>query len=219
MTLIFFTSDIPKKEAPVYPSSKLTLIDVKVLLHRPFLFFLIASFVFALGNSSDAFLLLKAKDLGVATVLIPIVYFLFNSVFAALSYPIGKLSDRVDRKFLIIAGYFIFIAVYLGFAAARTAWHAWALFACYGLYYAFTKGVQKALIADLVPIHLRATAYGTFNTLTGLALLPASIIAGYLWEHFGSSAPFLYGSFTAILSIILFFPLLIKEYSRPVPAL
>ena len=103
-------------------------------------------------------------------------------------------------------------------ATARAPWHAWALMALCGCYYAFTEGVQKALIADLVPIHLRATAYGTFNTVTGLALLPASIIAGSLWQRFGSSSPFLYGSGMALLAVILFIPLLFPKNPKRIIA-
>lgn len=214
VTLIFFTKDVTapkemqgKKERPIF-------VDMKVLLHKPFLMFLIASTIFSFGNSSDAFLLLRAQDVGIATALIPIVYFLFNSVFAVLSYPLGILSDKLDRRVLIIAGYLIFVIVYLGMATAHTPWHAWALLALYGAYYAFTEGIQKALIADLVPIHLRATAYGTFNTLTGFSLLPASIIAGVLWQRYGSSAPFLYGSTMALFAIILFIPLLFSRTTQ-----
>ncbi|OGL79381.1 hypothetical protein A3J43_01500 [Candidatus Uhrbacteria bacterium RIFCSPHIGHO2_12_FULL_54_23] len=214
VTLIFFTKDVPVPKEKQEKKEKPTFIDVKVLLHKPFLMFLIASTVFALGNSSDAFLLLRAQDLGIAVALIPIVYFLFNTVFASLSYPLGVLSDKIDRRVLIVAGYLIFVTVYLGMATAHSPWHAWALMALYGCYYAFTEGVQKALIADLVPMHLRATAYGTFNTCTGLALLPASIIAGSLWQQFGSSAPFLYGSTMALLAIILFIPLLLSKTQK-----
>ena len=218
VTLIFFTKDIAVPKEKQTAQRKPILIDIKVLLHKPFLLFLIASTVFALGNSSDAFLLLRAQDLGIAVALIPIVYFLFNTVFAGLSYPLGILSDKIDRRVLIIAGYLIFVVVYLGMATAHSPWHAWALMALYGCYYAFTEGVQKALIADLVPIHLRATAYGTFNTVTGLALLPASIIAGSLWQRFGSSSPFLYGSGMALLAVILFIPLLFPKNPKRIIA-
>ncbi|MEW6610066.1 MAG: MFS transporter [Patescibacteria group bacterium] len=219
-TLILFTSDAIQKIPSMdqgSSKSKITLHHIKELLKGPFLWFLAASILFALGNSSDAFLLLRAQNLGVATALIPIIYFIFNIVFAGFSYPLGKLSDKINRKILIMAGYFIFIAVYLGFANATAPWHAWALFGAYGLYYAFTEGVQKALIADFVPETLRATAYGAFHTLTGIALLPASIIAGSLWQRFGAQAPFLWGSFTAIGAILLFLPLISQKKSGSVP--
>ena len=217
-TLIFFTSDAPQNVIRQTRSSidtKFTPHHLKELLRGPFLLFLAASTLFALGNASDAFLLLRAQNLGVATALIPIIYFVFNIVFAGFSYPLGRLSDKVNRKTLIIAGYFIFILVYLGFANATAPWHAWALFGAYGLYFAFTEGIQKALVADFVPETLRATAYGAFNTLTGLALLPASIIAGYLWQRFGAQAPFLWGSCTAVGAIFLFLPLFSPQLGLP----
>ncbi len=171
---------------------------------RPFRLFLLAVVVFTLGNSSDAFLLLRANATGIAEGQIPLLWLVFNIVYAATSIPAGELSDHIGRRRVIILGYLIFALVYLGFARASLAWHIWFLFAAYGLYYGFTDGVQRAYAADLVPAHLRGTAYGLYHTLTGLALLPASVMAGWLWQTFGVPAPFLYGMAMSGLAVIIF---------------
>lgn len=159
--------------------------------------------LFALGNSSDAFLILRARNLGMEPAVIPLAYFAFNAVYAALATPAGWLSDRIGRRVPLVGGYAIFALVYLGFALAREAWAAGALFVAYGAYPALTEGVQRALVVDLVPVGLRATALGTFATSTGLALLPASVIAGVLWDRVGPAAPFFYGAATAAAAAVL----------------
>ncbi len=162
--------------------------------------------LFALGNSSDAFLILRARNVGMAASIIPLAYFAFNVVYAALSTPAGALSDRIGRRKVLVLGYAIFALVYLGFAllaGARAPWAVLALFIIYGAYYALTDGVQRAFVADLVPGHLRATALGTFSTATGLALLPASLVAGVLWDRIGPAAPFFYGAALAGASLLL----------------
>ncbi|MCL5045303.1 MAG: MFS transporter [Actinobacteria bacterium] len=169
-------------------------------LDRRFMQFTLAATVFALGNSSDAFLILRAQDLGLSAALVPLAYFAFNATYSLFSMPLGTLSDRLGRRPVLVAGYLIFAVIYLGFALASRAAHAWALFVAYGLYYAATEGIQKAYIADLVAPGHRGTAIGTFNALTGLAALPASIIGGFLWQAFGPAATFLYGSMLAAVA-------------------
>lgn len=162
--------------------------------------------VFALGNSSDAFLILRAKNVGMPTPTIPLAYFLFTVVYAGLSTPAGIFSDRIGRRKALALGYAIFTFVYLGFAllaGPSGPWAALVLFLIYGAYYALTEGVQKAFVADLVPAPLRATALGTFSMATGLALLPASLIAGALWGRAGPAAPFFYGAALAGSSLML----------------
>jgi MFS family permease len=162
--------------------------------------------LFALGNSSDAFLILRARNVGMAASIIPLAYFTFNVVYAALSTPAGALSDRIGRRKVQAFGYTIFALVYLGFAllaGQRAPWAVLVLFIVYGGYYALTDGVQKAFVADLVPDHLRATALGTFSMATGLALFPASLISGVLWDRVGPAAPFFYGSALAGTSLLL----------------
>ena len=162
--------------------------------------------LFALGNSSDAFLILRARNVGMAASVIPLAYFTFNVVYASLSTPAGVLSDRIGRRSVLVLGYAVFALVYLGFAllaGERAPWAVLVLFIIYGAYYALTDGVQRAFVADLVPDHLRATALGTFSMATGLALLPASLIAGLLWDRIGPAAPFFYGATLAGASLLL----------------
>lgn len=188
---------VPKPDA-VPPGLSLAPFD------RRFKLFLLAVTVFMLGNSSDAFLLLRAQNLGVPANLVPILWGMFNLIYAATAWPAGKLSDRIGRKTLVVAGYLVFAGVYAGFALASAAWHAWLLFAAYGLYYGATDGVQRAFAADLAPAHLRGTAFGVFHMLTGLALFPASIIAGWLWQNLGVPAPFIYGAGMALVAVLVF---------------
>ncbi len=172
-------------------------------LGRPFALFTAIATLFAVGNSSDAFLILRAQNVGMAVAAIPLAYFAFNTLYALLATPAGILSDRWGRRPLLAAGYVVFAVVYAGFAVAPNAGVAAALFLLYGAYYALTDGVARALVADLVPASLRATAMGTFATATGLALLPASVIAGFLWQSVAPAAPFAYGAATAALSAAL----------------
>lgn len=172
-------------------------------LGRPFLVFTGISTLFALGNSSDAFLILRAQNVGMATAVIPLAYFGFNAVYAVLATPAGILSDRWGRRRLLVGGYVVFALVYLGFAVVPNAVGVAALFLAYGAFYALTEGVARALIADQVPAALRGTAMGSYSTMTGIALLPASVIAGLLWESVGPWAPFAYGAGLALLAACL----------------
>lgn len=198
----FFLQDRRIRSAP--PSSA-PAIGLSGLGPR-FMAFTIIATVFAIGNSSDAFLILRARNVGMAARLIPLAYFTFNVIYAALSTPAGALSDRLGRRAVLATGYAIFAIVYLGFgllAGERAPWGVLILFIIYGAYYALTDGVQKAFVADLVPSHLRATAMGVFSMATGLALLPASLIAGALWDRVGPSAPFFYGAALAGIALLL----------------
>ncbi|MDI3279970.1 MAG: MFS transporter, partial [Bacillota bacterium] len=142
--------------------------------------FLLFTFLFTLGNSSNQFLLLRARHLGFAPAAVLLAYLLYNLVYALVSYPAGRLSDRVGRKHLLVAGYATYGLVYLGFALSSQSWQVWALFALYGLYIGLTEGVEKALVADVAPAELRATLIGLHATLVGLGLFPASLLAGLL---------------------------------------
>jgi len=147
-------------------------------------------FLFALGNASDAFLLLRASALGVALAHVPLLWAAHHVVKAIANVPGGALSDRIGRRPLIVAGWAVYAIVYLAFARASTAWHAWALFLGYGLYFGLTEGVEKAFVADLVPEKLRGTAFGWFNFTLGLAAFPASLIFGVLWDSRGATTAF-----------------------------
>lgn len=175
-----------------------------------FRYFLLIVGVFTLGNSSDAFLTLRAQDRGLDVAGILGVLITFNLIYALISGPAGALSDRIGRRKLIIAGWLAYGLVYLGFAAATTAWQIWILYGLYGLYYGTVEGSAKALIADLVPMEQRGTAYGFYNAAVGLVALPASVLAGILWQGiggwhgFGAAAPFLAGSLLALTAVIMF---------------
>jgi MFS family permease len=171
-------------------------------LKGPFVSFLAVMLLFTLGNSSDAFLILRAQDVGVATVMIPVVYALFNLVSALAAIPAGRLSDRIGRRRALIYGWAIYALTYLGFALARQPWMIWGLYAFYGLFYAFTEGSGKALVAEIVPDVNRGAAYGLYNASIGIMALPASLIAGALWTRVSPSAPFVFGAIMAFLAFI-----------------
>ncbi len=159
--------------------------------------------LFSLGNSSDLFLILRAQNLGMSAWTAPALGLLFNVVYAALSWPAGKLSDRVPRRWLIVAGYLIYAAVYAGFALVRTPQLVWFIFAVYGSYYALTEGVMKAWIADLSPGDSRASVFGVFNWVVGVAAFPASFLAGWIWQRYSPAAPFAFSSFLAFVAGVL----------------
>jgi MFS family permease len=165
--------------------------------------YLIAWGVFAIANSSDVFLILKAKQVGFSTSAVILAYTLYNLTYAGASPILGGLSDKLGRKSALIGGLCVFALVYLGFAFAAEGWHVWALFAIYGLYMAATDGVGKAFAVDLVPQEIRAGALGLLGTVTGVATLIASSAAGALWSAVGSWAAFAYGAGGALAGAAL----------------
>jgi MFS family permease len=158
--------------------------------------------LFTLGNSTDAFLLLRATQLGVPVAMAPILWAMLHVVKSTSSTPGGVLSDRVGRKPAVVAGWMIYAVVYLLFARATAAWHVWALFAVYGLYFGLAEGPERALVADLVPGGKRGTAYGWYNLSIGIAALPASIIFGLIWDHASPASAFIFGAALAGLAAI-----------------
>ena len=178
-------------------------------LGKGFAAFAACSVVFELGNSADAFLVLRAQERGLSVVGVLWILVGFNVVYTAISAPAGSLADQVSRKWVLFSGWLVYAAVYLGFAAARTPTHVAVLYAVYGAYHGLVAGAAKALIADLVPAELRATAYGSYAALVGLISLPASLLAGVLWQGvgpwggFGAAAPFAFGAATAGLAAVL----------------
>lgn len=172
-------------------------------LGRPFRRFLGITLLFTLGNSSDAFLVLRAQQAGLSLLGVLGMMITFNLVYAAVSVPAGSLSDRVGRRKVIIAGWLVYSLIYLGFAWAWSGGQVWLLMTVYGVYYAATEGVTKAYVADLAPPDRRGTAYGLWNALVGVSALPASLIAGLLWDHFGPSATFSFGAVLALAAAAL----------------
>ncbi len=162
--------------------------------------FLILAFIFNLGNSSNQFLLLRASKLGAPVPLVVLLYLVYNISYGILSYPMGRLSDRIGRKRILVVGYFIYALVYLGFAEVTHLSSLWPLFLVYGFYIAFTEGVEKALLADIAPTHLRGTVIGLHAALVGFALLPASLLAGLFWDLLGASVPFYFGASMGLLA-------------------
>ncbi len=160
-------------------------------------------FVFTLGNSTDALLMVKANDVGVKVALIPLVYLVTNLVSVLASIPIGSLSDRIGKEKILITGFLIYAIVYYGFGVTTSTRAIVALFALYGLYSAATDGIQKAFISDMIDNNKKGTGLGIYNALLGITLLPASLIAGSLYDKVNSSVPFYFGAATAIFSAIL----------------
>jgi MFS family permease len=178
-----------------------------------FKMFLLAVTIFAVGNSSDAFLVIRAtsKDsIGMSFVSFLWVYVAFNLLQAAVTYRSGILSDRIGRRPLIVVGWLIFAGCYFAIARIASPTGVWVTFLIYGAYYGMTEGVLRAYAVDLAPPHMKGTAVGLFHTFNGLALLPASIVAGKLWDAIGPGAPFYYGSITAIIAVIVM-ALFVKE--------
>ncbi len=162
--------------------------------------FLLVTLIFAVGNSSNTFLILRAKDMGISNHMVVLIYTAYNAVYSLLSYPFGRISDRIGRPKLLVAGYAISALVYLGFAVNTSTIGVWVLFLIYGVYIALTDGVEKAFLVDLAAPELRGTVIGLHAAIVGLGLLPASSIAGLLWERFGATAPFYYGGVTGLLA-------------------
>ena len=172
-------------------------------LGRRFWMFTAVSIVFALGSSSEAFIFLRVADLGDSVLMVPLVYFGFNLVYALLAAPLGALSVRFGRLPVLLGGYAIFALVYLGFAVAVEGWNAWALFLAYGVYAAATEGMGRAFVAGIVRPESRSTALAWFGGLVGLTALPANLIAGWLWSTIGPSATFTFGAWTALVALAL----------------
>jgi len=158
--------------------------------------------LFTLGNSTDAFLLLRARQLGVPVALAPILWALLNIVKATSNIPGGVLSDRLGRKPLLVAGWLLYAAVYFAFGRASLPWHAWALFGIYGIFFGLTEGTERALVTDIVPAARRGTAFGWYNLTIGLGALPASILFGALWDRFSSRVAFDFGAALALAASI-----------------
>jgi MFS family permease len=206
LSLAFGAKDIPSKNTGEMPRFAFRS------LGKPFMVFMVIVGIFDLGNSSDAFLVLRAQERGLNIIGIFTMLASFNLVYALISSPAGSLSDRVGRKKLIITGWIIYAFIYIGFGVVQTAIQVWALYVIYGVYYGMAYGTSKAMVADIVPASSRGTAYGTYNAVLGILDFPASLIAGILWQGlgswngFGASAPFLFGGGMAMLaSILLFF--------------
>lgn len=203
LALASLLQETPAKERPSLPRFQWRTLPL------PLRRFILLVTLFTLGNSADAFLVLRAQERGATIVQTMGMLLLFNGVYTAVSGPAGALSDKVGRKRLLVGGWLWYALVYAGFALARQPWHIWGLYALYGLYYGVTEGSAKAFVADLAPAAQRGTAYGLFNAAVGLAALPGSLLAGLLWQGvgvwpgFGPAAPFAVGAVLALAAAVL----------------
>lgn len=201
LTVSIFVRDVPRAPtAPPQESSGIRDADAAGAtgLPRSFWTYLAVVFVFTLGNSTDAFLLLRASQLGVPTAFIPILWAALHVVKSAASTPGGVLADRVGRVPALAIGWGIYATAYVGFAFATAAWHAWALFLAYGLFFALAEPAERALVADFVPASRRGTAFGWFHLVVGIGMLPASLVFGLVWDAAGARAAFLLGAALSI---------------------
>jgi len=206
--LAVLTLVIGTKEVSITSQRSIPTFSLRTL-GKPFMVFIIIVGLFELGNSSDAFLILRAQERGLSVIEILAMLVTFNLVYTLISTPAGSFSDRIGRRRVIIGGWLVYAAIYLGIGLARTGWQVWMLYVVYGLYYGLAYGTSKAMIADLVSESLRGTAYGTYNAVIGILDLPASLIAGILWQGMsgwkglGASAPFLFGAVLALIAALL----------------
>jgi len=200
LIIIFF---LKEKRHVEDPPKELKAISLKHF-SSDFKFFVLILAIFTLGNSSDAFLILRAKDLGVKIVLIPILWLVYNFVSSASSIPLGHLSDKIGRRKATLLGFSVYGAVYLGFAFSNTQSLIWIFMALYGVYYGLSEGVLRAYVADLVEDKsVLASAYGIYHTVVGLCMFPASLIMGILWQQYSPTVAFGFGASLSLVAAIL----------------
>lgn len=203
LVLIFFVRERERRrETSISQPTGQSLPVAKGGFDARFKIFLAITAIFMLGNSSDFFVILRAQNLKVPLVQVVTMLVLFNITYAVSALPMGILSDKLGRKRIIILGWSIYALIYLGFALATNVWQSWLLFAGYGLYYGAFEGVGRAFIADLIPAEKRGTAYGLYQGMVSFALLPASLIAGWLWDAVNPAAPFYFGAGLAFLAVL-----------------
>jgi MFS family permease len=207
LLIIFF---ITEKKSRLPKHSERPKLTLKHFDGR-FRWFLLVVTVFAIGNSSDVFLILRAQQVGMPPVTIPLVYLFFNLVYSLSSVLSGMAADRFGRKRIILCGFVLFAVVYYGFATAANTKAIWILFGFYGIFMGLTEGVQKAFLTTIIPSDFKATAFGVYNTAIGLAMFPASFIGGWLWDHISPAATFYFGMTTALAATLLFVAFTIRH--------
>jgi MFS family permease len=199
--LAAFVKDISRKEVSIN-TVPIRLRDMK--LSKDFKIFLIVSAIFAVGNSSDAFLILRAQDLGFSLGLTIVVYTAFNTAYALTSFPAGILSDKIGQKKVLLYGFCLFAVIYFLFGIVTKPVLLWVLFPLYGVYMALTEGIGKAYISHLIDKDYTGTTYGIYQTLIGIMTFFSSLIAGFLWKYIGPGAPFIFGGLMAAAAFIIF---------------
>lgn len=200
LLLFFFVHEKKEKRQPMqreYFWKNISQLDHNLKLY------LVIAFLFTLGNSSNSFLLLRAYDIGFDSSTTILLYFVYNLTASLLAIPCGKLSDKIGRKHLLVGGYLTFSLVYFGFAFCTSKPLMILIFVVYGIYTAMTAGAERAFIAEIAPANLKGTMLGLHSTLVGIALLPASVIAGFLWDKIGVFAPFMFGGILSLIAALL----------------
>jgi len=203
IVLVLGVRETPREARAATGAKHAAVPSLNASLGRAFWTFLVSVLLFTLGNSTDAFLILRANQLGVSIALVPILWAALHVVKSAASVPGGALSDRFGRKPLILAGWAVYAAVYMGFGRVSETWHAWALFLAYGTFFGLTEGTQAALIADLVGSVRRGTAYGWYYLAVGIGALPASVLFGLVWDRVSPRAAFDLGAALAFAASLV----------------
>ncbi len=206
--IVFFVKEAKPEKTENAPKLSLSLSQFDGNFKR----FLFVIAIFTLSNSTDAFLLLRAEQVGIAPAMLPILWMVLHISKVISSIIGGDLSDKFGRKSLIFSGWIVYALVYVGFAFISEPWQAWALFIIYGIYFGLTEGAEKALVADLVEDDKRGTAYGLYALAFGITVFPASLLLGGIWSYFGASYAF---AFSAFLSLIAAFLLLSIKTEKP----
>jgi len=191
------TKDTAEKKREVLKFSAFKKLD------RRFILYLIILIIFTLGNSTDAFLLLRASEYGIGITIIPLLWAILHISKAVFNAIGGYISDRIGRKIMILSGWFVYFLTYVGFAYINKDYMIYVLFVVYGLYFGLTEGAEKALIADIIPGNELGTAYGFYNLSLGIAALPASIIFGFIWKAYDFRAAFITGALISLVASIL----------------
>jgi MFS family permease len=202
LILIFLVQEPPRALQPQKTKAPFTF-DLSEF-PPPFKSFLGILLLFTLSNSSDAFLLLRAQECGVSATTIPLLWALLHVSKALCSIVGGGLSDRFGRRTLMLTGWLLYALIYIGFAVASASWLMWLLFAIYGIYFGFTEGVEKAMVADLVAPEKRGTAFGFYNLVIGLGALPASLLLGFLWQRYGAAFALTTSAVISLVAVVLF---------------
>lgn len=199
VALLFWGLREPVVRAPTSGPVRLTLQP----FDRNYRVYLLALVVFTLGNSSDAFLLVRASELGVPAAMLPLLWCVFHVIKSVGNLLAGRAVDKFGSRLMILGGWFVYACTYVAFGLATDAWHAWVLFLIYGLFYALTEPAEKKLVTQLVGEHRKGLAFGWFNLAIGIAALPSSILFGWLYERFGALIAFGWGASLAALATLL----------------
>jgi len=204
--LLLFVKEIQKKNNPISQEQKeKAKFQFKWSdLNFDFKFFIAISIIFSIGNSSDAFLILRSQNLGLTATATVTAYVLYNLAYSLFSYPAGAIADKIGTKKVLIAGFFLFALVYLFFGLIKNPFYIWLLFPLYGVYIALTDGISRAYISDTVPVEKSGTAFGIYQTAVGICVFFSSLLAGVLWNFFSPAAPFLFGALTSFIAVLLF---------------